>query len=359
MSPETAASSPTTAELAALRTGAAVSAPQRRVVIGASGPDALEWLERLVSSPVRDLSAGQFALATLMDGKGKLRADLRVLRAEWPGAAPPQTNAAPARGETLPETAPLLLDFPASLAPGLMRLLDMFILRDRVALRDGSSSHAFLALLGPQAEAVLQRLGQRAPRDGEVLAATIGAGGPPALVMASRLYGAPGFDILLPVSERPETERRLREAGCTGVGAAALNVQRIAAGVPWFPEDLGEGVIPLEAGLDAQVSITKGCYPGQEVVARITNLGQVTRKLVRLASAAAPDSGAALPAAGTTLFGTEARAGQEAGKLTSVAVDPSTGRIVALGFLRRAFLSTGTVVLAGSQQLSVQGEVRA
>jgi folate-binding Fe-S cluster repair protein YgfZ len=96
------------------------------------------------------------------------------------------------------------------------------------------------------------------------------------------------------------------------------------------------------------VSVTKGCYPGQEVVARITNLGQVARKLLRLSA-----PGRVELAPGTALVGMGERAGQDAGKLTSAAWDPLAERTVALGFLKRAFWPAGSVVRAGDAELTV------
>ena len=317
------------AELAALRDGAAVAEPGRRALVGVGGRDALDWLDRLSSAPVKDLPAGCCRGATLMDGKGKLRADLRVIRLtdEW------------------------LLEIPASHAPALLRVLDMFILRDQVELRDRSASHRWLAVLGPSAAAVMERcaLPRPAACDGDGAVAIDAASG--ALVLPSRLYGAPGFDLALPAAALDALRGRLVAAGATPAGVEALSIARIEAGVPWFAEDLADGVIPLEAGLDADVSITKGCYPGQEVVARISNLGQVARKLVRLSAAWSGDAPPALAAG--TLTGTGERAGQEAGKLTSFAHDPTRRRTVALGFVRRAFWEPGTRVQAGEAELVV------
>ena len=332
-------------QLAALREGAAVAAPDLRAVVGLSGPDTLDWLERLVSAPVKDLPAGCCRWATLMDGKGKLRADLRLIR-------PPADVAAGPGGDA---SGGWLIEIPATHAPALLRVLDMYILRDRVTLEDRSASHRFLALLGPKADDVLAACGLPRPQacggDGAVSAGPEGL-----LLMPSRLYGAPGFDLLLPAAARETLRARLVAAGAVPVEPPALQLLRIEQGVPWFAEDLADNVIPLEAGLDEHVSITKGCYPGQEVVARISNLGQVARKLVRLS---AEWSGGAPPElAPGALTGTAERAGQEAGKLTSFAHDDSRRRTVALGFARRAFWTPGTRVAAGAVELQVEGDAR-
>jgi folate-binding protein YgfZ len=318
-------------QLQALRQEAAVCIPGLRAVVGVSGPDHVQWLERITSMPLADLARGQCRWTTLMDGKGKLRADLRVM------ATGSQEG--------------LLLEMPAGQSAQLLRVLDMYILRDKVRLDDRTGSHAFLAALGPAIGAVLTECALPAPMGDADEVGRLPLVEQDDLVAApSRLYGVPGVDLLVPAEQGEALVTSLAAAGATLVGLEALQVVRIERGVPWFTEDLSQDVIPLEAGLEAHVSVTKGCYPGQEVVARIHNLGQVARRLVRLVTDGQP----AL-APGDALSGCGDRAGQEAGRLTSVAFDPLAGRTRALGFVRRAFWKEGTAVSTGAVELHVEG----
>jgi folate-binding protein YgfZ len=258
-----------------------------------------------------------------MDGKGRLRADLRAA--------------------AIDASDGLLLDVPEAARPALAKVLDMYVLREKVVVRDLAAAQTFVHVLGPGATGVLARASLPAPRGDEALAA-------PGVIaaLASRHFGAEGADLLVAETDVPALLARLSAAGAEPVERAALEAQRIAAGVPWWPADLGDAVIPLEAGLDADVSVTKGCYPGQEVVARIVNLGQVARRLLRLSA-----PGRVAVEAGGTLTGTGERAGQEAGRLTSVSWDPLAQRTVALGFVRRPWWKDGTVVKAGEVDLVV------
>ncbi|HTE04640.1 MAG TPA: hypothetical protein VK824_00485, partial [Planctomycetota bacterium] len=164
------------ADLRALREGAAACSPGVRSAIAVCGPDHVAWLERISSMPVADLPPGRAIGSTLMDGKGRLRADLRVLRApELPGEEPR-----------------LVLDVPASQHAALLRVLDMYILRDKVTLTDLLSSHRFVSVLGPRADAVLAAAGLPVPRAGEVLRE-----GAVTAALRSRFCGAPGTDLLL------------------------------------------------------------------------------------------------------------------------------------------------------------------
>jgi folate-binding protein YgfZ len=315
------------ADLRALREDVAACSPGVRSVIAVSGPDHVAWLDRISSMPVATLEPGRAVRATLMDGKGKLRADLTVMHLP---AAPGQEQR-------------LLLDVPASQHAALLRVLDMFILREKIALADLGASHRIVSVLGPRAEAALTAAGLPFPRDDQALSA-----GSVIAAVRSRLCGAPGADLVVPAAEAGPLLERLAGGGARPIGAAALEVERVAHGVPWFAAELASGVIPLEAGLDADVSVTKGCYPGQEVVARITNLGQVARRLLRLST-----PGEHALAAGAALAGSGERAAQEAGQVTSAAFDPLAGRTLALAFLRRAFWKPGTIVRAGELPLEV------
>lgn len=313
-----------TDELTTLREDAAFVEHGLRFLVRTSGADVRDWLERIVSNPVAALPPGRCVRATLMDGKGKLRADLRVL-------SPP------------PSGEPLLLDLPASHREQLLRLLDLYVIKDDVQLTDLSDERAVVSLLGPRAAEVLDEAGLPAPGKGEV------ADAEGVLLATSRLGGVPGFDLLASASELKALRSRLVGAGAGSAGLAALDVVRLQHGVAWFGPDLAAGVIPLEALMEPWVSITKGCYPGQEVVARIQNLGQVARKLVRLRGddlAAAPDPG--------ELLGTGEQDGKAAGILTSAARDPASGTVWAVGFARRAFWKSGTRVRLGASAFVVE-----
>ena len=310
-------------QLRALQERVAACAPQVRAAIAVTGPDHREWLDRLASNPIKSLPEGRATGFTLMDAKGRLRGELRAAACGVPGS--------------------LLLDVPEAGRASLLKALDIYILREKVSLKDLSAEARWVHVLGPRADEALRVLGLPAPQGDEAL-----AGGKVLAALASRHFGAAGADLLVAAADVEPLLARLHDASVLPVERPALAAQRIARGVPWWPDDLADAVIPLEAGLDADVSITKGCYPGQEVVARITNLGQVARKLLRLSAPGRVDLSAGAP-----LGGTGERAGQEAGKVTSVAFDPLAERTVALGFLRRAFWAAGTVVRAAEVELEV------
>ncbi len=317
----------TSEQLTALREGAAFCSPDARFLVRAHGKDLLPWLDRLLSLPVADIEQGQCVHATLMDGKGRMRTDLRVLA---PGP--------PAQG--------LLLDLPLSHRAKLLTLLDMYVITEDVHFEDLSAGLRSASLIGAAAPFVLKTCGFEAPA-----AQHLSHDGSTFYVLPTMLVSGPGFDLFFDGDLGRDIIERFFEAGAVRVEPGQLNALRVAAGVPWFAEDLSGDIIPLEANLDAKVSIHKGCYPGQEVLARILNLGQVARRLSHL-SVAGDQTGGDARQAGAALMTQD---GKTAGKLTSVAYDPTADTTFALGYLKRASWDPGSKVLAGEVLLEVLG----
>jgi len=133
------------------------------------------------------------------------------------------------------------------------------------------------------------------------------------------------------------------------VGFESFNVHRIEAGIPWFGLDMDENTLPIEAGLEkSAISFNKGCYIGQESVARITYRGHVNRKLVGLSL-----SGNRPASNGDKI----SKDGQESGWVTSSAYSPRLKIAIALGYLRREVLEPGTVVLVGTGEEAVRAQI--
>jgi folate-binding protein YgfZ len=310
-------------QIDALRTGAAFCSPDQRFLVRVTGTDVMAWLERLLSMSVAELTAGHLVRAVLMDGKGKMRMDLRVIA---PGD--------PSDG--------LLLDLPLAGKDRTLRLLDMYVIKEDVAFTDLSTELRSASLIGPKAADVLRAAGIEPPEAGCVALLRDDV-----YVVPTMLAAPVGYDLFFDGTVGRDLVGDLLAAGAVRTETSALTVVRVAAGVPWFANDLASDVIPLEANLDAHVSIHKGCYPGQEVVARILNLGQVARRLVRLD--AAGEHGVA---AGAELFADD---GKSVGILTSTAFDPTTDTTCALGFVKRKAWDAGTVVTIDDVAFTVRG----
>ncbi len=324
--------------LTALRENCGVLVPGQRLALRVTGGDRLAWLDRIASNPVAGEPVGRCVLATLMDGKGKLRADVRMLVLE----------------------DQILLDVPLAARAGLLRVLDLYIINDDVVVTDLGDRTAWISVIGPKTGECLEEAGLPVPgrwtRRADVDAETAPDPEAPDVVhseaalavVGSVLAGEPGVDLLVRADDVATILERIHAAGGRAVTVEALDIVRLEEGVPWFASELDGGVIPLEAVLDDWVSVEKGCYPGQEVVARIRNLGQVARKLVKLVAV-----GEHAFAPGAELIATGDREGKTAGAITSARFDPTADATRALGFVKRAFWKSGTALVCGGVPVSV------
>jgi folate-binding protein YgfZ len=129
------------------------------------------------------------------------------------------------------------------------------------------------------------------------------------------------------------------------IGMKALDALRLEAGVPWFPLDFGDSVIPQEAALEStHLSFTKGCYTGQEIVERVRSRGHLNRRRVRLSFATAEP-----PGPGTHLRVDTA----EVGHVTSAAFSPASGTPIGMGYLRSEYISAGIPLALGGGTATV------
>jgi len=159
------------------------------------------------------------------------------------------------------------------------------------------------------------------------------------LMNLSRI-GTTGFDLFVPTASLGAVTDKLiaaaKTVGGRPCGWQALETARIEAGTPRFGADMDESNLPSESGIeDRAISYTKGCYIGQEVIARIRTYGQVAKSLRGLAL---PDGLSALPAKGDKLF----KDGKEVGYVTSAVVSPRFRANIALGYVRREVNQLGT-----------------
>jgi folate-binding protein YgfZ len=272
-----------------------------RDVVWVSGPDAAAYLQGQASQDVATVPVGATTWSFVLQPTGKVEAWVRVTRTE---------------------DDRFLLDTDAGAGAGeaLMTRLRRFLLRTKAEVE--AATWPCVAVRGPGAEAGLD--GAAAPGAGS-------AGGLP-LRLPTRWPGAEGVDVLGPDVEVPD--------GVAEAGVDDLESLRIRCGVPAMGRELTDRTIPAEAGqwvVDASVSFTKGCFTGQELVARIDSRGGNVPRHLRAVRAAGGelDVGAALVAGDA-----------EVGALTSVAPHPAGGT-VGLAYVGRAVEPPAEVVARG------------
>jgi folate-binding protein YgfZ len=220
--------------------------------------------------------------------------------------------------------------------------LDKYIITEDVTITDSDETTALLDLLGPEAARVLTGLADDLPAPGEVRHPTVA--GTPVTLWQHRWIGGNGFRLLVPAADAAPVWQALCAAGARPVGDEALTWRRIADGFPAYGPELAEDINPWEARLDGTISLDKGCYLGQEVVARLRTYQKVKQYLVGLSVPADAD-----PKAGQAVHDAE---GTAIGTITSVATPPH-GEPLVLAMVKAAHAQGGTDVYLDGRPVSV------
>ena len=221
----------------------------------------------------------------------------------------------------------LTLGGPGRTAPLRDYLQRNIFFNDDVQIADLAPDHALFDLIGPAAPALLKL--PQADRSSCTLGSAELAGH--ALQVAPRKApGVPRLSLLTPLEAAADLWQALCDAGALPAGSLLFNALRVRAGLPAAGSELTTDYIPLELGLWDEVSFSKGCYTGQEIIARMESRGQLAKMMVRLRPAAAVEAPAEL-----------LHEGRVAGRLTSSVTAPD-GERHALGVLRRAQALPGT-----------------
>jgi folate-binding protein YgfZ len=313
---------------AAARRTAALFALPARGILEVAGEDRVRWLDGMLTNDVRRLEPGperSGCRALALTRKGGIVADVRVwLRPEafW-------------------------LETDAAAIPGLALHLRGLVVADDVRLAEAGRALELLGLEGPASREVLERAAGRAVELAEGAVAELEIAGVAAAVAAYGESGEAAFRLALPAEGARRARDSLLAAGAaSGLVAGsdeALEILRVEAGTPRFGAELAPDVLPAEARLEAAIAFDKGCYTGQEIVARVESRGQVKRHLVglRVEGELAPTRGTSIEAAGAGV-----------GEITSGCISPAHGAI-GLGFARIPHDAPGTPLRVGGRPARV------
>jgi folate-binding protein YgfZ len=307
------------AEFQALLSGCGVYGLGWRARIALTGSDRVRWLNGMISNNVRDLAPGHGVYAFLLNAQGRIQADLYALN----------------RGESL------LVDTEQSQRERVLQLFDHYIIADDVEVADVSEKLTALGLTGPESSTVLQKAGIPVPDLAHLQFADVAWGEIGTTVLRSGEEAKESWQVWIVPEHVAKLHDALIEAGAKPTGTAALNLFRVARGIPQFGVDIRDRDLPQETGQMRALSFTKGCYLGQEIVERIRSRGAVHRQFGAFAVEGP------LPEPGTKIQAEE----KEVGEVTSSASLPlpSGDRAVALGYLRRE--SAGKDLQAGASRL--------
>jgi len=307
----------------AARQRAAFLVRRNRGRIVVSGADRRTYLQGLLTNDIEALSAGHGCYAAYLTAQGRMIADLWVYEL----------------GDAV------LLTMVADVTATVLARLDQFIFSEDVQLGDVSGRFAQVAVIGPDtATTIASATGLHAPTvNGLPLHGNVRGdwNGVPLIVTRIDDLGVPGFDVYLEFGQLDALVAALRDAGVEALADADADTLRIESGVPAFHNDMDEETIPLEAGIEPRaISLTKGCYVGQEVIIRVLHRGhgRVARKLVGLLL-----DGSDAPAAGAVIRAAD----REIGAVTSGTFSPSLQQPIALGYVHRDFVAPATAVTVG------------
>lgn len=278
-----------------------------------TGADALDLLDRLSTNKLQDMQVGEVEGTVLTTNKGRIIDLLFVVRQDDHLLV-----------ITGPETRQRVAEW-----------IDFYTFIEDVEVQDITESTAMLSVAGRKVTNTFPQLSDLPLSD----AARITICGIEVLALHTEMSGLVGYDFIVPTNEAAALREALIYAGATPAGSHATELLRIGYGVAEYGGELHEDYNPLEAGLKDYISFNKGCYIGQEVVARLNTYDKVQKYLMRLSLEAgdAPDLPSPLM-----------HEGRQVGTLTSTVESLDGDRPIGLGYVRKAHAQEGTQLFTES-----------
>ena len=278
----------------------------------ATGEDTLDLLNRMSTNQVLNLEPGQGASTILTTDRGRILDLIGVVNL----------------GDYV-----LLLTSPGE-QQTVIDWLDRYTIMEELTVEDITGDTALLTVFGPTSPNKLETalgvpLAQLAPY--HTLSCTIA--GHQAQVISRPQGQLPSFDLLLSPDAVPDVWQHLTNSGIIPIGTEAYEAVRVKHAIPVYGREMSDAYNPLEAGLIGTIDFHKGCYIGQEVIARLDTYQKVQKRLVmlRFSPDAEVTAGAALQ-----------HEGQTVGTVTSVSQTPTTGDLIGLGYVRTASATVAT-----------------
>jgi folate-binding protein YgfZ len=250
------------------------------------GEDRKRLLHAMTTNHIQQLEPGQGCYAFFLSAQGRIQSDVTILAQE----------------------DDLLLDLEPAQAKPIFAHLDKYIIADDVTLEDATDQQTTLALEGPGAKAILEKIGAPTPEARYASAAWAGR-----LVVNTTYTGAAeSYHIYLSPLDAPILRETLEDAGAIPARDEQVETERILNGKPRYGVDITDTNLTAETGLTHALHFSKGCYLGQEIVERVRSRGHVNKVLTRI----------------------EFEGEAPAGTITSQTTDPATNKTVALAYVR-------------------------
>jgi len=295
-------------------------------VIEVSGNDRISFLHNILTNDIKSLSPGKGIPACLLNAQAKIIAPINVLCFDqflW-----------------------LAFDYP--LKNKLFEAINKLIITEEVELKDKSDELKLISIHGPKANGLLKALFKKEPPSKMLSHERAAIDSISAVLIRINLTGEIGYGLLAPKSEASAVKLAIERIGAsfdlTEIHSDALETLRIEAGIPRYGIDFDESHIPLEVRLDQTISFTKGCFPGQEIIARLDARGGVVKKLVGLVL-----KGEMAPQKNARIL----KDGMEVGSITSAVFSPTLKKLIALGFLKKECWTSGTDLTVEREGLQI------
>lgn len=317
-------------EYSAVRNGGAglidISSRGRILV---SGAEVVMFLNGLITNDMKTLAANSWMPAVFPNVQGRLLASVRVIHRD----------------------DGFLIDTESATHDTVLKLLERFTMAGDFRVTDLTDETATLSIQGKQAgEIIRATLGEEAAKVERQQAANAQfAQGSRVTVIRATHTAEDGFDLFVDANAAGQLGEVLTNAGAPAVSANTSETLRIEAGIARFGLDMDETKVVTETNLDDAVSFTKGCYIGQEIIARIKYRGHVAKKLTGLTV----DSDQELEDGSRILSGD----GKEIGRVTSSTFSPGLARRIALGYIKYDYLAPGTEVQVSVGKDQIRGTV--
>ncbi len=308
------------AEHAAVRNGVGIADLSHRGRLNVTGDDRIKWLQSVISNDILPLKPGQGIYSSFLSHKGRMLTYFRV--------------------HVLADS--LMLEDVGEIGEVTLQALRKFLLYGTKAkMENCAGTWGLLMVSGPKAPDLIKTaFGADVGGLKPLSFITHEIAGQQALLVRTEETGEIDIEVLIPADGVIPAWEQLwsvgRSMGLTPFGTEAREMLRMEAGLPKAGPDLNEEIVPPEANLEGKAfSLSKGCYPGQEVVARMDTYGNVRRKLSGLVL-----KDPVIPLKGAKLFSGD----REVGWISSAVRSPSVGSVIAFGFPLRDFSNPGTAL---------------
>lgn len=287
------------------------------------GSDRVEYLNNMLTNDLKALIPGSGCYAAATTEKAKLLADLRITCL----------------------TDSLFIDLEPTVTEKIQKHLDKYIITSDVTIENNSETLCLLLLSGPKSPEILTAVfpGVTLPEK-ECGNIETDLSGRSVLIIRNEITGEIGFDLFVPKEAITGLWNTLiqegKPFGMKPAGLRALESLRIEAGIPVYGVDMDESHFPMEAGIEKRaISYTKGCYMGQETIARTDAHGHMNRRLMGLELTVDQ-----LPIRGTAIIGKNEKGEKEIGSITSAIFSPTLKKSIAMGYVHKKFMEVGSTV---------------